>query len=221
MASSNQLTFGYWPTRGLGGGVRNLLDYCGIPFTNKLYTDGNEWFGKDKQELKVDFPNLPYLIDGDTIVTESQAMYQYIPVRAGKKELVGDTHEKFIKVLTAFFAVNDLWLGVTGLCWTKGDYEKEKKEAFENGSVKTKLEHFNDLLKDREWLTGFLSIADFKFFEAVELIHDMEAARLEAYPNLVAFYKRFLEIPSVKAHRESDRFQKLWFTKGMATWTNA
>jgi len=223
MESSNQTTVGYWPIRGLAGGVRLLLDYCGVPYTNKCYTDGNEWFEQDKplHAVKNDFPNLPYLVDGDNIITESSAILHYIPIKAGKRELIGDTDEKFIKVQTAFFAVSDLWQAAVRPCWTKGDYETEKEASFKSGDIKDKLTHFNSLLENREFVTGFISIADFKLFEAVELLHDMDAAKLEAYPNVVAFYKRFLELPQVKAHRQSDKFISLWFTKGMATWTNA
>lgn len=36
-----------------------------------------------------DFPNLPYLIDGDFKITETKAITQYIINRSDKKELLG------------------------------------------------------------------------------------------------------------------------------------
>src|SRR4051794_40946240 len=103
MASTdNELILGYWKIRGLASLLRHLLAYCEVPFQNKFYTDGNEWFGKDKQELGFKFPNLPYIIDGEKKITESKALTQYIPLRAGRRDLLGDTDDKFIKVQTAW-----------------------------------------------------------------------------------------------------------------------
>jgi len=220
MASSNEVTLSYWPIRGLAGVLRNVLAYCEVPFTNKLYTDANEWFGKDKPELGVDFPNLPYLKDGSKTITETSSILQYIPIKAGKRELIGDTDEKFIQVQTALGAVRDLWSGVSRLCWTKGDFEKEKTELFTNGAAKGHLTKFDTILKDREWICGFLSVADFALFEAVELTHDMDAKLLEPYTNLVTFKKRVEELPSIKAFRATPAFIKVWLPKS-ATWTNA
>ena len=221
METSNDIILGYWPSRSLSGTLRSLLAYCGINYKEKIYTDANEWFDKDKIEFKTDFPNLPYLKEGSKIVTESNAILQYIPLRAGRKELLGDTDDKFIQVQIALGAVGDLWTGLAGLCWTKGNFAAEKEEQFTKGSIKAQLTHFNNVLKDKEWICGFISVADFKFFEAVELVHDIDASLLEAYPNLSAFYKRFIELPKIKEFRGTSLFKKIWFTPGMATWTNA
>ena len=74
------LTVGYWNIRGLGEPVRLVLEYAGKPYDWKEYTIANymEWFGKDKQELGMDFPNLPYLIDGDFKVAQSTTILKYI-----------------------------------------------------------------------------------------------------------------------------------------------
>jgi glutathione S-transferase len=220
MATTNEVTIAYWPIRGLSGVLRSTLAYCEVPFTEKLYTDFNEWFGKEKGELPVDFPNLPYLKDGSKVITESSSILQYIPIKAGKRELIGDTDDKFIQVQTALGAVGDVWTAVTRICWTKGDFEKEREELFTTGAAKSQLAKFDKILKDREWICGFLSVADFKLFETIDLVQDMNASYLEAYPNLIAFRNRFIELPKIKEFRASSLFKKNWFPKGMAAWTN-
>jgi len=35
-----------------------------VPFEDFTYTDGDKWFKEDKPQLGLDFPNLPYLVDG-------------------------------------------------------------------------------------------------------------------------------------------------------------
>ena len=60
---------GYWPIRGLGQVSRLFLAYSGLKWKDVKYT--NNWFGKDRTGLGLQFPNLPYLIDGEFKITES------------------------------------------------------------------------------------------------------------------------------------------------------
>ena len=60
---------GYWGIRGAGQVSRLLLGYCGFEWEEVKYVEMDKWFGQDKQNLGFDFPNLPYLIDGDFKLT--------------------------------------------------------------------------------------------------------------------------------------------------------
>jgi glutathione S-transferase len=222
MAETNEVIVGYWATRGRAGSIRSLLAYCGIPFKNKGYTNFGEWFGKDKHQLGFEYPNIPYLIDGDTKVTESLAILHYIPIRAGKKELLGNTDDKFIQVEQALGVAYELAYNIMKFIFTKGDVNTEKEEAFTKGAVKAKLEVLNKNLEGKEWLTGFLSIADFYLVELIDMISEMDPVRLEAYPNLLNLQKRMLDLPEIKAHRQSENHIKAWFPPAgeFNKWTN-
>lgn len=84
-----KVKYGYWGVRGAGQVGRLLLAYTGANWENIKYTSREEWFDKDKKNLGLPFPNLPYLIDGDFKVTESRAINSYIIKKSGKKELLG------------------------------------------------------------------------------------------------------------------------------------
>ena len=88
------ITLGYWAIRGRAEPTRYLLHFLGISFNDKRYTDPEEWFKKDKFNLGLDFPNLPYFIDADDGVklTESIAIPRYICSKWGS-ELLGKTLE--------------------------------------------------------------------------------------------------------------------------------
>lgn len=43
-----KITLGYWGIRGRAMVCRYLLEYSKTPYQEKIYTDENEWFGKDK-----------------------------------------------------------------------------------------------------------------------------------------------------------------------------
>jgi Glutathione S-transferase, N-terminal domain/Putative lumazine-binding len=85
-----KIIYGYWKIRGLGSPIKYLLEYLGVPYEEKLYDygDGPEFntdsWNKEKFNLGMDFPNLPYLIDGDLKISESSAILRYIANQYGE-----------------------------------------------------------------------------------------------------------------------------------------
>lgn len=55
------------------------------------YESREKWFEEDKKNLGLEFPNIPYLIDGDFKLTESSSIFKYIIQRSGHTELLGKT----------------------------------------------------------------------------------------------------------------------------------
>lgn len=84
-----KMKFGYWGVRGVGQICRLLLAYTGTKWEDVKYTAPESWFGKDKKDLGLIFPNLPYVIDGDFKLTESKAIHLYIIKKSGKTDLLG------------------------------------------------------------------------------------------------------------------------------------
>jgi len=219
--SSEKLTLGYWGIRGRAGLDRTMLAFCELPFTNKIYSNPVDWFGKDKQELNTDFPNLPYLIDGETTITEAKAIVKYIAIRANRRDLLGGSDDKkYIEIEVAYYVIDDLQNEIVKLVSTKGDFQTEKEENFAKGTIKKKLDALSKKLGEKEWLTGAVSIADVFLFEILDLIFDIDASKLESYKNLNDFRARFLALPQIKAHRESEDFKAMWFYPSMTAWNN-
>lgn len=85
---------GYWGIRGRGQVLRLLLAYTGLDWEETTYKDASQWFGAgDKAKLGFDFPNLPYLINGNFKLTESIAIAKYIIRKSEKKDLLGKNAE--------------------------------------------------------------------------------------------------------------------------------
>jgi len=79
--------------------LRLLLAYSGLDWEEKTYKDPSQWFGAgDKAKLGFDFPNLPYLINGDFKLTESIAIAKYIIRKSEKKDLLGKNVEDEAKI---------------------------------------------------------------------------------------------------------------------------
>lgn len=81
--------------KGLGEKTRWLLAYLEFDYaeTNPSF---NDWFdphsSKSKSSYGLAFPNVPYLIDGEVKLTESEAINTYIIVKAGlAAQMLGST----------------------------------------------------------------------------------------------------------------------------------
>ena len=75
---------GYWKIRGLAGPIRLLCAYADETIEEKQYEQGDETTGfsrdvwyNEKETLGLDYPNLPYFIDGDIKLTQSGAILRY------------------------------------------------------------------------------------------------------------------------------------------------
>lgn len=88
-------TLGYHKIRGLAAAPRMMLFYKGQKFINKAYGDDMKetWHGSEKSVLKAknSMINLPYVIDGDTVVTQSNSVMVYLG-----KQLGIDKDEHFV-----------------------------------------------------------------------------------------------------------------------------
>lgn len=85
-----RVTLAYWAIRGLAQPIRLLLEYVQVPYEDKLFEQGKApdfdkscWFDvKDTILGDYPMPNLPYLIDGDLVITQSNAIVRHIARQA-------------------------------------------------------------------------------------------------------------------------------------------
>ena len=54
------------------------MNYVGVEFEDKRYSDREEWFDKDKPAFASKLANLPYLKIGDSAVFETDAIFYAI-----------------------------------------------------------------------------------------------------------------------------------------------
>lgn len=74
---------GYWDIRGLAQGLRYQMVYIGLLFEDRHYVHTEDVFSRavwldQRFSMGLDFPNLPYFIDGDTRLTEHMAIHKYV-----------------------------------------------------------------------------------------------------------------------------------------------
>nr|APX42722.1 glutathione S-transferase [Corbicula fluminea] len=210
---------GYWKIRGLAQPIRLLLTYVGEDFTDTQYEQGDApefsrdaWFSvKPKYAEFLDFPNLPYYIDGDVKITQSNAILKHI---ARKHKLDGETERDKAIVDMLLEQAMDLRNGVVRLCYNP-DYENLKVDYFKN--IGTQLAAFEKKLGDNKWFAGNeVTVADFPLYDLLDQHTLMKADSLDAYPKLQAFLRRFREVPKVKDYLAKDSVKNLPINNKMA-----
>jgi len=224
MASADaHTTLGYWAIRGLAEPCRTLLEYLQVPYKQIIYHKEEEWVPV-KETSTFLFPNLPYLeVEDKKTITESEAIWIRICELGNKVEMCGKEADRveFSQIKNVVFDVQN---GITDPSYTSKDVEELKKNVAEwisqGGSFK--LKGLNEILGKREWLLSYLTFIDFHFAEICEKFADMDkelgTSILKDYPNIQAHTKRFIELPGVKAYRESDRFKARPYNNYQAVW---
>ncbi|EDK31763.1 glutathione S-transferase, amine-terminal domain protein (macronuclear) [Tetrahymena thermophila SB210] len=213
------IVLGYWNLRGYAQPIRLLLEYLQVEYKDKLYHEnGEEWFNTDKQELKTNFPNLPYLIDGDVVVTESIVIPIYLAKKFKKYELIGQNNDGsfnqneiiFLEILSILKDLRDTLNSSARV----PSFKQEKDKIF-NEKFNVTFEKIKKQLGENKFLLGNLSYIDFYFYEVLKIFKFF-------YPNLSIFtdyIDRIENIPQIKNYLETkenkifllDRMKSLYY----------
>ncbi|XP_029410516.1 glutathione S-transferase Mu 7 isoform X2 [Nannospalax galili] len=188
------MILGYWDIRGLAHGIRLLLEYTDSSYEEKRYImgdapdyDQSQWLN-EKFKLGLDFPNLPYLIDGPHKITQSNAILRYI---ARKHNMCGETEDEKIRVDILENQLMDTRMVLARLCYNP-DFEKLKPEYLEQLPGMIKL--YSEFLGMQPWFAGDkITFVDFIAYDVLERNQVFEPKCLDEFPNLKGFIARFEE----------------------------
>ncbi len=85
-AKNPKIKLGFWKILGLAHPIRYLLEYIEHPYDDVMYelgdasSDSIECWTSAKNELGLAFPNMPYMLDGETKLTKSIAIMVYYAI---------------------------------------------------------------------------------------------------------------------------------------------
>uniref|UniRef100_A0A8C9UPZ8 Glutathione S-transferase Mu 4 n=1 Tax=Spermophilus dauricus TaxID=99837 RepID=A0A8C9UPZ8_SPEDA len=201
------MTLGYWDIRGLAHTIRLLLEYTDSSYEEKRYTmgdapdyDRSQWLS-EKFKLSLDFPNLPYLIDGPHRITQSNAILRYI---ARKHNLCGETEEEKTRVDILENQAMDTRMQLAMVCYSP-DFVSHPL----HGSL---------ILCP--FILVFLQITfvDFLAYDVLDLHRLFEPKCLDAFPNLKDFMSRFEGLRKISDYMKSSRFLPRPIFAKMANW---
>eukprot|EP00928_Gymnodinium_smaydae_P021544 TRINITY_DN1841_c0_g1_i1.p1 TRINITY_DN1841_c0_g1~~TRINITY_DN1841_c0_g1_i1.p1 ORF type:complete len:247 (-),score=66.38 TRINITY_DN1841_c0_g1_i1:149-889(-) len=225
MADGAPLTIGYHRIRGLGAPLRMMCYYKSQSFKDEVFgADMMEtWFKGRKPELlpKNACINLPYIVDGDKVVSQSNTCLLYL----GKKLKV-DADEHFIANHTVLDQTMDLRNDLMKIVYpfgtvkTKEEFPEAAKAHLEN-SAKTNFTKLEGFCVGPYMCGAAPQSGDFHVFEMLDQ-HQSICAKvgvpdiLESFPKLKALHAAFKADPALAKYFDSECY-KYFQNNGLIT----
>eukprot|EP01062_Namystynia_karyoxenos_P028097 TRINITY_DN2135_c0_g1_i2.p1 TRINITY_DN2135_c0_g1~~TRINITY_DN2135_c0_g1_i2.p1 ORF type:complete len:272 (+),score=84.13 TRINITY_DN2135_c0_g1_i2:59-874(+) len=215
-------TVAYWDIRGLAEPIRLALEHAGKEYDDvrieagdpqgamRWTEEGKEMSGgykaywlehqKPKVGQRVPFVNLPYMIDGDLKLAQSNTILRHI---ARTCDLYGPEPAVTDLVLDAAVDFDNMF---TGLCYR----DWSGAEGFFRDTAPAQLAQFESFAANRgagKFVAGSdgPTVADFKLYELLRKLLLARPTSLEGYPRLQSFVSAMEELPNVKAYISSER----------------
>ncbi|KAF8777975.1 glutathione S-transferase class-mu 26 kDa isozyme 47-like [Argiope bruennichi] len=192
----------YWDLRGRVEPIRYLLHYKKVDFEDKKYPLGGPGFQtwqKEKFSLGLDFPNLPYYIEGDIKLTQTIAIMRYLGHKHG---LDGKTDEEKRRILVAEQQSIDFRDKFKSFVMGN-EYETIGKEEFLK-SVQPMFQQWEKFLGGRKFLAGDdMTYVDFLLYEAMDFYRLFHNIILDDYPLLKSYFNRIKNLPEMQAYMKS------------------
>eukprot|EP00448_Togula_jolla_P018103 CAMPEP_0170590778 /NCGR_PEP_ID=MMETSP0224-20130122/12050_1 /TAXON_ID=285029 /ORGANISM="Togula jolla, Strain CCCM 725" /LENGTH=310 /DNA_ID=CAMNT_0010914595 /DNA_START=46 /DNA_END=979 /DNA_ORIENTATION=+ len=221
-----KLTIGYWDIRGLAAPLRMICTYAGADFESVEYdVTGEPAWGKDKPGLKEKnaMINLPYILDGDRVITQSTACFLYL----GRKfKIDGKTEEASCINDQVLCQAYDLRNDVVGHVYPfLGGKAEDAPELF-SGKFAVHFTKFEEFLPDGQ--TYFCGsepcTGDFHVWELIDQLVRLAAERglpnpLDGKPKLKAMTQAMRAEPKLASYFEG-RYYKLPMNNRMANFGN-
>ena len=151
--------------------------------------------------MGLNFPNLPYLIDDDYQITESAAIQKYICAKWGKPELLGKNIQDNGKIESFLALFTEISGTIIGTFFNK-EWEAAKGPLLEK--YQDKLDQLNKFVGGKEWVMGYLTLADFVVAEHSYYIQTIYPEQYKTWTFLQAIREKFQKLPETIAYYERD-----------------
>jgi glutathione S-transferase len=216
---------GYHKIRGLAGPLRMMCFYKKRDFVSEVYGEDRdeEWFGKRKPELlaKNACINLPFIVDGEEVVTQSTTCAIYLGQSLGI-----DTEENFFANHLVLDQVMDLRNDLMKLVYpgngvTKETFNEKAKEHMA-GTANTNLTKLEGLCKGTYMMGAKPESGDFCLWEMLDQHQSIcksvgDADILEKFPKLKALHEAMKAEPELKAYYDHDMYKSWAQNNGLFT----
>jgi len=214
------LTLGYWKIRGLAAACRMMLYAKKQPYHEVAYGEDakEQWFGGDKPKIlaKNSLANLPYILDGSNVITQSNSCLLFLGTKLGidKPDCMIYNHQALDQVMDLRNELMKIVYNPANSPF-KPALEKHMQSATTHF---TKLEGF---CKGPYMCGGAMQSADFHIFEMVDqhVIMCTETGvafdLAKSYPKLKALHAKMRAEPSLAAYFASDAYAKFAMNNAM------
>ena len=153
LANKPKIILGYWKIRGLAQQIRYLLEYIEHPYEEVLFEQGDapsfsiQSWTSVKDTLGLDFPNVPYLIDGEVKLTDPLAIMIYL-CNAYAPELLGSSPEQRAEIDILHGQLKDVRQALISQCYVGVPREQLKINSLNKSAQLVKY------IQGREYVAG-------------------------------------------------------------------
>jgi len=201
--------FGYWNIQGLGQSCRMLLHYTDTKYDNIVYHIGSSEWGaaKENNAWDLSFPNLPYYVDGNVKLTQSNAILRHL----GRQHGLYGLNEKHAAEIDMLLDTSiDIKQGLSRPAAFTKTLDTKRAEVIQGQDVKFKqLSHF---LGSKKFLMGnAVTIADFAMYDALKWHDELDSKLIGKYANLMEYIARFEKLPKVKSFLSGPNYMANFF----------
>lgn len=97
------------------------------------------------------------------------------------------------------------------------NFEESRKKYEDN--LDNTLKAWDEHLQGKLWVLGDrLTYVDFLFYECLDWNYELKPEAFQLYPVLLAYLKRFEELPNIKKHMCSGKYSKYPILGPMVKW---
>jgi glutathione S-transferase len=223
----------YWSVRGLGEAIRHILRYQNEPWEENTLHPNMEGFGdwmkmRDADDLP--FGNLPFIEDTDSgkKISQSITILRYLGRKFG---LFPTDPEDIVLCEIVEQELYDLRSKMTNVCYNPfngfGPFPASEVGKFDHEFLKTRFSQrvSERIPKFEKTLTKPFLIGDkpcyvdFLLYEVLDHLKSFLPKTFEGYENVLAYMKRFEELPNLRDWFESDKYKEGGYINApMAEW---
>ena len=168
-----------------------------------------------KNTLGLDFPSIPYLVDGETKLTDAYAIMVYL-CASYAPELLGQNAAEKAEIDMLYSQLKDIKQAVTGPCYQGVDRAKLSQTA------KQKMAPIVTYLGKKDYLIGEnLTFLDFYMLEQCDFVQFLTNNEFfTENKNIARYVKRMKGLRQVKRYIKSDRYLEKPFNNKVAKINN-
>lgn len=204
--SLSKLVVAYWDLQAVAHPIRLLLAYHYVDFEDKIYylASSDEWFRKDKPALNTPFPNLPYIKDGDFVLTESAAVIQYAALKTGNPDLLGKSRLDEFRITQFSEVLKDQLTNLFDSTIIK-DFESVK-DRYYGEKIAPFSQKLSNALGDKHYCMGYLTYVDFQLAYQSDLFLRIHPNFMKKYTNLIDHRDRIWNNEGIQAYRITKNY---------------
>jgi len=164
------------------------------------------WF-KEKHTLGLDFPNLPYYIEGDIKITQHHAILRYLGRKFG---MTPKNEREYVRMDIAENQIQDFGWNFIMQLFHGSDVETIRQSLKDQNYIDNGLSLIEKFLGNEPWMAGqTMTHVDFKAYEFLDWFRLFDKEQFSKFSAVNAYMDRFENLPTIKRYRESAEY-KSW-----------